>query len=94
MYVSLLFQKARYQEDDLPPTPSPPQIVRENNLDGISKQGSLERINKRKTSEDREQIIKENYKSVSNAVTCYRYILIFVYCSKLNVYIYRFINSI
>ncbi|XP_049821401.1 discs large homolog 1-like protein isoform X10 [Aethina tumida] len=53
-------QKTRYAEDDMPPPPSPPQIRDAINLDNHSRQGSLERGIRRKSSLDREQIIKEH----------------------------------
>lgn len=63
--LSILFQKARYDED-LPPTPSPPQIKRDIvNLDGVNKEASLERVTRRSSSIDREQLLKDDYKTVS-----------------------------
>ncbi|XP_068910812.1 disks large 1 tumor suppressor protein isoform X7 [Tenebrio molitor] len=55
-------QKSRYAEEDMPPPPSPP-LLRETVVhDGISRQGSLERGGRRKSSIDRDQITKEAHK--------------------------------
>lgn len=60
-----LFQKPRYAtEDDMPPPPSPPQIRETVALDGISRQGSLERGLQRKVSLDRDQILRDTSKQV------------------------------
>lgn len=64
----ILLQKSRYAEEEMPPPPSPP-LFRETVLghDGISRQGSLERSGRRKSSIDREQIIRDVHKVVSLA---------------------------
>ncbi|XP_063911559.1 disks large 1 tumor suppressor protein isoform X4 [Zophobas morio] len=55
-------QKSRYAEEDMPPPPSPPLLRETVPHDGISRQGSLERGGRRKSSIDRDQIIKETHK--------------------------------
>ncbi|XP_071050990.1 disks large 1 tumor suppressor protein isoform X4 [Onthophagus taurus] len=61
-------QKPRYQEDEMPPPPSPPIIRDHIAMDGMSKHGSLERCNRRKSSVDREQIScpKETFKGTDS----------------------------
>ncbi|XP_015840483.1 disks large 1 tumor suppressor protein isoform X6 [Tribolium castaneum] len=55
-------QKSRYAEEEMPPPPSPP-LLRETVIhDNVSRQGSLERGGRRKSSIDRDQIIKETHK--------------------------------
>ncbi|KYB29110.1 hypothetical protein TcasGA2_TC032077 [Tribolium castaneum] len=55
-------EKSRYAEEEMPPPPSPP-LLRETVIhDNVSRQGSLERGGRRKSSIDRDQIIKETHK--------------------------------
>ncbi|KAF2896762.1 hypothetical protein ILUMI_09405, partial [Ignelater luminosus] len=56
-------QKARYAtEEDMPPPPSPPQIREAVTLDGVPRQGSLERGLHRKISLDRDQANRDTPK--------------------------------
>ncbi|KYB29111.1 hypothetical protein TcasGA2_TC032077 [Tribolium castaneum] len=63
-------EKSRYAEEEMPPPPSPP-LLRETVIhDNVSRQGSLERGGRRKSSIDRDQIIKETHKPVSQVYDC------------------------
>ncbi|XP_023311086.1 disks large 1 tumor suppressor protein isoform X3 [Anoplophora glabripennis] len=50
-------QKSRYAEEDMPPPPSPPHQVAPH--DAVSRQGSLDRGGRRRSSVEREQTAKE-----------------------------------
>ncbi|KAK9884882.1 hypothetical protein WA026_009109 [Henosepilachna vigintioctopunctata] len=47
--------QSRYAEEEMPPPPSPPTLREITRIDGVSRQGSLERVTNRRTSIDREQ---------------------------------------
>ncbi|KAL3279977.1 hypothetical protein HHI36_017482 [Cryptolaemus montrouzieri] len=63
--------QSRYAEEEMPPPPSPPTLREIAKIDGISREGSLERTINRRTSLDKEQTpAKEIHKPNLQLIQC------------------------